>query len=213
MAFELRRALRSSRRATRAEMERLYAHAIDPWQYASVAMDRERHSTALELIDRWRGDANPRALEVGCGEGLFTAALALRCSSVLGVDVSPTALKRAAERCAENPAVRFETWDATADPPPGRFELVTCMDLISSLPRITHKRRAIAAVRYCLEPGGLLVVTEIAKDALIEHARWARWLGVGATWVERSFAESSGLRQLESRRTTGHLVAIFALES
>ncbi|MEK6311203.1 MAG: methyltransferase domain-containing protein [Curtobacterium sp.] len=102
-----------------------------------------------------------RALDLGCGEGGDVVWLAERGWSVVGVDLSVTALTRASaaavaagvEACTAFVAADLATWDTGA-----RFDLVTASFLQSwpvEIPRAAILRRASGLVA----PGGHLLVT------------------------------------------------------
>jgi SAM-dependent methyltransferase len=193
----------------RAEMARQYSGGPDPWRYASSPDERLRYRLALEIIDRWRGDHRPKAFEVGCGEGLFTVELAPRCASVLAVDMNEVALERARVRCAEFDSVRVARWDATNDEPPGRFELVLCMDVMDVGWGPLAQRRAIRKVSRALAPGGVLLVTSVLKSPVVERAQWARWLGAGARGTVNRFAAlDTRLLLVEATTTPVHFIAL-----
>ncbi|AOW93743.1 methyltransferase type 12 [Rhodococcus sp. WMMA185] len=121
----------------------------------------------------WSGDPNPHlveqlkdvapgnALDVGCGEGADAIWLASRGWNVIGLDVSPVALTRAAARADEAGAGIADrtSWQQTDlrswEPPVHRFDLVSAhfIHVPSSDRRVLHRRLA-AAVR----PGGRLLV-------------------------------------------------------
>ena len=146
----------------------------------------EQHYSAAERV--WSGRANATlvdvvhdlppgtALDLGCGEGGDAVWLALRGWQVTGVDVSRTALQRAA-RHAEDAGVadrvRTERHDLGASFPDGTYDLVSAAFLHApaqvELARAAVLRRAAAAVA----PGGLLVVVGHATPppwAPPEHA-------------------------------------------
>ena len=129
----------------------------------------EQHYGAAERV--WSGRANATlvdvvqhlepgtALDLGCGEGGDAVWLALRGWQVTGVDVSPTALRRAEEHVQEAGVadrVRFERHELGRTFPDGTYDLVSAAFLHSpvELPREDVMRSAVAAVA----PGGRLVV-------------------------------------------------------
>lgn len=203
-------AVRDSPAAARAWTEEWYRHEVDPWHYGSTADEQERYSVALEVVDRWAGERRLSALEVGCGEGLFTVDLAQRCRSVLGLDFSTVAIARARDRCAHLAHVRFEEWDARLDPLEGQYELVVCMDLVGELLRPLVRRRAMTQIACAVSPGGLLVFTERQKHPILEGASWAPPLARGIRWMVGYFAGDKRLRQVALRSTEHHVVAAFA---
>lgn len=104
----------------------LYRTAEDPWDFVRSDYEAQKYRTTLAALTRPRYG---NVLELGCSIGVFTRMLAERCDSLLAVDVSDDALRRAALRCAGAPQVRFETCDLSDAFPSGRFDLVTFCEL------------------------------------------------------------------------------------
>lgn len=121
----------------------------------------------------WSGRANPvlvdvvaalppgRALDLGCGEGGDAIWLAQRGWQVTAVDVSPTALDRAAAH-AEAAQVRdrviVEQHDLGRSFPKGTFDLVCAHYLMSRRGLQRHAVRRAAA--RAVAPGGLLLLVD-----------------------------------------------------
>jgi SAM-dependent methyltransferase len=102
-----------------------------------------------------------RALDLGCGEGADAMWLAEHGWRVTAVDISPTALDRAAaDAAARNLADRidFQRHDLTESFPDGAFDLVSAQFLHSTVPldRTRLLRRAADAVAA----GGTLMVVD-----------------------------------------------------
>ena len=102
-----------------------------------------------------------RGLDLGCGEGADAMWLAERGWHVTAVDISQTALDRAAaDAAARNLADRidFQCHDLTQSFPSGAFDLVSAQFLHSTVPmdRARLLRRAADAV----VPGGILLVVD-----------------------------------------------------
>lgn len=99
-----------------ADCRRFFDRAVTLNETASVAayclgdaaiLDACTRET-MELLDRWGVLAADRsALDLGCGIGRFSAALAPRLRSVHGIDISPKMIAAARRRCAHLPNVRF----------------------------------------------------------------------------------------------------------
>lgn len=104
-----------------------------------------------------------RALDLGCGEGADAIWLAERGWTVVGVDVSATALDRAraaAESRGLADRIDFQQHDLTSGFPDGDFDLVSAQFLHSmvEMDRPALLRRAAAAV----VPGGTLLIVDHA---------------------------------------------------
>lgn len=102
----------------------------------------------LEFVDRSAGQC---ILDVGCGTGELTAALAQNGAGVLGVDASADMIERAKARY---PDLRFEVADATALTFEGCFDTVFSNAVFHW---IRDQRALLAGVRRALKLGGRLV--------------------------------------------------------
>lgn len=122
------------------------------------------------ILARWVEGLTPgTALDLGCSEGNSAVWLAGQGWQVTGVDISATALERAARHAADagvGARTHFEQHDLEVSFPAGQFDLVYALYLQSpvAFPREAVLRRAADAVR----PGGLLLV--------IEHASAPSWV-------------------------------------
>lgn len=59
---------------------------------------RARHSDIYPLLNKWVNDNNPiRILDIGCGQGVCSAAIDLENRNYIGVDPSPVLVQRAKE--------------------------------------------------------------------------------------------------------------------
>ncbi len=96
-----------------------------------------------------------RALDVGCGTGEFTAALAEAGAAPVGVDVAEAALTRARRR---HPGLDFRLVGVEGPLPfeDGSFELVWASEVIE---HVTDTARWLSEVRRVLVPRGRLLVT------------------------------------------------------
>ena len=106
------------------------------------------------------GDSPTRVLEVGCGEGELTLALARAGHSVIAID----------PRAPEGPIFRRARIEEFSDP--SRFDHVVA---ILSLHHVEDLGVALGNIADLLRTGGSLVVVEFAWDRIDEAtARWAR---------------------------------------
>ncbi|AXB45178.1 class I SAM-dependent methyltransferase [Amycolatopsis albispora] len=102
------------------------------------------------------------ALDLGCGEGADVVWLASQGWRVTGVDVSATALKRAAAHAAEAGVadrVEWQRHDLSVSFPDGEFDLV-CASFLHSPVAGDHERNHILglAAKAAVAPGGSLVI-------------------------------------------------------
>ena len=91
----------------------------------------------LDWIDRIAALAGKTALDIGCGGGILTEAMARRGARVKGIDLSEKALKVAQLHLHESRlAVEYETVSAEdlAARSPASFDVVTCMELLEHVP-------------------------------------------------------------------------------
>jgi trans-aconitate methyltransferase len=137
-----------------------------------------------EQPQRWSGNPNAtlvdvvgpltpgRAVDLGCGEGADAIWLARQGWSVLGVDISPTAVARARGAALEagvHDRATFEAHDLSTWEPAAEIDLVTASFFHSreELPRTDILRRAAAHV----VPGGhLAIVSHAAPPPWSQHS-------------------------------------------
>jgi 2-polyprenyl-6-hydroxyphenyl methylase/3-demethylubiquinone-9 3-methyltransferase len=102
-------------------------------------------------------------LDVGCGGGLLSEALALEGADVTALDLAPE-LVRVAQLHARETGVRvdyrMQPVEAIADEMPGRFDAVTCMEMLEHVP---DPFAVIVACTRLLRPGGTLFVSTLNR--------------------------------------------------
>lgn len=142
--------------------ERLYAEAargdtIVPW------VDRTPNPHVVAWLDR-EAPRPGRALDVGTGLGDTAEELARRGFAVVAFDVSATAVAETRARFPES-RVDYRTLDLLRLPAEfqATFDLVIECYTLQVLPPAA-RRRAIAALRETLVPGGLLLVVARGRE-------------------------------------------------
>lgn len=107
-------------------------------------------------------DAGGAALDVGCGYGAPTLAIARQhpAARVLGIDYHDASVMHARQAAAQLANVRFEV-AAALDPPdrPGAYDLITFFD---SLHDLGDPRGALTAARRAVAPSGAVLLFEPA---------------------------------------------------
>ena len=107
--------------------------------------------------------AGAKVVDVGCGGGLLSESLAARGADVLGIDASEDSLAAARAHLdvsGLNVEYRASTAEALAESLPGRFDLVTCMELIEHVP---DGATLVAACARLARPGGTVVFSTISR--------------------------------------------------
>ncbi len=119
----------------------------------------------LEWIDSLAAVNGKRVLDVGCGGGILSDAMARKGSNVLGIDLSPKALKvaqlHALEADTRSVEYREVAAEALATELPGHFDVVTCMEMLEHVPDPASVVRACAALA---KPGGWLFFSTINRN-------------------------------------------------
>ena len=128
-----------------------------------------------ELIARGAGlGRGVRALEIGCGTGLFTEMFAQTGADLLAVDVSAELLERARARHLPSDRVRFIEGPFEECAVEGAFDAVIGSSVLHHL----DVRAALARIHDLLTPGGRLCLAEpnMLNPQVFMERRFRRWL-------------------------------------
>lgn len=193
-------------------------------------VDARGHHHPLD-VNRWIGDVDAGdesvlarcrgpVLDVGCGPGRLVAALAVRDTPALGIDISAAAVRAARRRGAR--AVRHDLFDTAPSGPRGwdhtaRWATVLLVD--GNIGIGGNPGALLARIAALLAPGGHVIVEAAGApwasgagqdeqlldarfvDRAGHHAPVFGWAIVGSAAVGRH-AASAGLRVTD--RWTGH---------
>ncbi len=134
----------------------------------------------LEYVERAAGLAGRAVLDVGCGGGLLSEAMARRGARVLGIDLGREVLEVARLHALES-GVRVDYREVSAEQlaaeRPGEFELVTCMEMLEHVP---DPAAALGALAALVRPEGDLIVSTLNR-----HPRAFAVAIVGAEYLAR----------------------------
>lgn len=95
-----------------------------------------------------------KVLDVGCGGGILTEALAKSGANAVGIDLSKESLEAAKIHASQqglNIDYRYENIEDTASKHAGEFDATTCMEMLEHVP---EPNKIIAACSRLLKPGG-----------------------------------------------------------
>jgi ubiquinone/menaquinone biosynthesis C-methylase UbiE len=138
-------------------------------QFASAAAVTHR-----DLVQRF-ADAVPvhagtAILDVACGPGIITAALAPKAREVIAFDLTPEMLTKARQRCADAGLtnVTFREGSATDLPfPDASFDVVVTR---LSIHHFLAPARPLAEMARVLKPGGTLVLADVVSSEAPEES-------------------------------------------
>nr|WP_295378068.1 bifunctional 2-polyprenyl-6-hydroxyphenol methylase/3-demethylubiquinol 3-O-methyltransferase UbiG [Pseudoxanthomonas sp.] len=141
-------------------------HALNP-----VRLDYVRQRASL---------AGAQALDVGCGGGLLSEALAKAGAQVTAIDLAPELIKVARLHKLESGVqvdYQLRSVESLAEERPGGFDVVTCMEMLEHVP---DPAAIIEACARLLKPGGRLFLSTLNRTP----AAFALAI-VGAEYVAR----------------------------
>lgn len=110
--------------------------------------------------------AGKRVLDVGCGGGILSDAMARAGAQVLGIDLSTKPLRvaelHAMEAGTEGVEYREIAVEALAAEQPAAFDVVTCMEMLEHVPDPASVVRACATL---VKPGGWVFLSTLNRNA------------------------------------------------
>lgn len=172
---------------------------------------------ALSVIDRLGLQGQEDVIDVGCGDGKVTAAIAARTTGqVLGIDQSADMIALAARWSTRHSNLGFLVADAQRFSAARRFELAFSNAAIHWMP---DHGAVLRALGRAMKPGGRVFLSMggrgtaalvfQALDALGAQPRWARFLaGARAPYYFRGVEDfQPGLRDAGFEATRVELVA------
>ncbi len=191
------------------QIEELFTRRADPWGYTND-YEQTKYLQTLELIPEGPIDD---VLELACAEGHFTAQLAPRAKNLVAADISATALRRAAERCAEHDHVSFQQLDLAKDQISGQYDVIVCSEVLYYLARRSRLETLAGDFAKALKPGGRLVMAHANLTADDPESPGYDWsFNFGAKVIGETFAATPGLSFTRALRTPYYRVQCFERE-
>lgn len=118
----------------------------------------------LAWVEEVAGLAGQQVLDVGCGGGLLSEAMARKGAVVTGIDMSGDALTIARLHLLESAPLavtyREMSGEQFAGESPHSFDVVTCMELLEHVP---DPASLVAACATLVKPGGSVVFSTINR--------------------------------------------------
>lgn len=115
-------------------------------------------------IDRHSPVAESRLLDVGCGGGILTEAMARRGANATGIDMGEAPLTVARLHALESQLevdYRQTTAEDMAAEAPGQFDIVTCLEMLEHVP---DPASVIEACGRLVRPGGDVYFSTINRN-------------------------------------------------
>lgn len=134
----------------------------------------------LQYIERAAPLAGRAVVDVGCGGGILSEAMAQRGARVLGIDLARAVLDVAELHAVQSGlAVEYRqiAAEALAQLRPGEFDLATCMEMLEHVP---DPAASLAALATLVRPGGDIIVSTLNR-----HPRAFAVAILGAEYVTR----------------------------
>lgn len=145
-----------------AKFEKLASRWWDP--QSEFKPLHEINPLRLDYIDARAGLAGKKVVDVGCGGGILSEAMALRGAKVTGIDMGEAPLKVAALHLLESGAevdYRYMSVEQLAAQEPGQYDVVTCMELLEHVPDPTS---VVTACAQLVKPGGHVFFSTINRN-------------------------------------------------
>ena len=157
----------SGRNVDPAELAKFASLAQSWWDPAGPSKPlHELNPLRLRYVELAAGLKDARVLDVGCGGGILSEAMARSGARVLGIDLSQEVLDVAelhaleAKLAVEYKAIAAEELAAAN---PGSFDLVTCMEMLEHVP---DPAATLAALATVVKPGGNVIVSTLNRKPM-----------------------------------------------
>ena len=147
-----------------AELAKFASLAQSWWDPAGPSKPlHELNPLRLRYIEQVARLQEARVLDVGCGGGILSEAMARGGARVLGIDLAQAVLDVAELHALESRlAVEYRAVAAEelAAAQPDSFDLVTCMEMLEHVPDPAATLKALAAL---VKPGGDVIVSTLNR--------------------------------------------------
>ncbi|MEW6039558.1 MAG: bifunctional 2-polyprenyl-6-hydroxyphenol methylase/3-demethylubiquinol 3-O-methyltransferase UbiG [Pseudomonadota bacterium] len=147
------------------EIEKFGSHARGWWDPdGELKTLHAVNPLRMQFIQAHTSLAGRKAVDVGCGGGILTEALAKAGADALGIDLSEELLSAAETHARESGltvAYRQISAEALAESQAGEFDLVTCMEMLEHVP---EPASVVAACARLVKPGGTVFFSTLNRN-------------------------------------------------
>src|ERR1700722_5328202 len=157
----------STRNADPAELAKFSALATSWWDPAGPSRPlHELNPLRLRYVEQAAALSGARVLDVGCGGGILSEAMAKRGAQVMGIDLSQAVLDVADLHALESKLqiqYRAIAAEELAAAHAAEFDLVTCMEMLEHVP---DPAAILGALARLARPGGDVIVSTLNRKPL-----------------------------------------------
>jgi 2-polyprenyl-6-hydroxyphenyl methylase/3-demethylubiquinone-9 3-methyltransferase len=158
--------MQEARNADPAELAKFEALAQSWWDPKGPSKPlHELNPLRLQYVQRLADLAHKEVLDVGCGGGILSEAMARVGAKVLGIDLGQAVLDVAELHALEAKvpvAYRAVAAEDLASERPGAFDVVTCMEMLEHVP---DPGATLGALARLVRPGGDVIVSTLNRNA------------------------------------------------
>ena len=118
----------------------------------------------VNFINQHSPVAGQSIIDIGCGGGILSEALASMGAAVTGIDMGELPLNIARQHASDSGVTveyRQDTAEAIAEARPGQYDIVTCLEMLEHVP---EPGSVIAACAKLCKPGGHLYFATINRN-------------------------------------------------
>jgi 2-polyprenyl-6-hydroxyphenyl methylase/3-demethylubiquinone-9 3-methyltransferase len=145
-----------------AKFEALAARWWDP--HSEFKPLHDINPLRVDYIDRHAGLTGKQVLDVGCGGGILSEAMALRGAQVTGIDMGEAPLSVARLHQFESGVevdYRHSTAEQLAAEQPASYDVVTCLEMLEHVP---DPGSVIQACSQLVKPGGRVFFSTLNRN-------------------------------------------------
>jgi 2-polyprenyl-6-hydroxyphenyl methylase/3-demethylubiquinone-9 3-methyltransferase len=150
-----------------AEVKKFDNHADSWWnEDGDLKTLHQINPLRLSFIESFVSLKNKTVLDVGCGGGILSEALAKAGASTTGIDLSEPTLDIAKNHAKNNNlTIDYQaiTAEDFAQKHPNHFDVITCMEMLEHVP---EPESIVKACAHMLKPNGFIFFSTINRNPL-----------------------------------------------